>query len=107
MTTVHNVKDGTFDPTNPDHVYIGRANRAHGLAGSKWRNTHKMARESDRASSIEAFAQDVEDNVNWMERDLYELVGKRLYCWCSPKACHGDVLAGLANQLAERGPSSG
>jgi Domain of unknown function (DUF4326) len=28
---------------------------------------------------------------------LGELRGKVLGCWCSPKPCHGDVLARLAN----------
>ena len=27
-----------------------------------------------------------------------ELRGKVLGCWCSPKACHGDVLARIANE---------
>jgi hypothetical protein len=30
-------------------------------------------------------------------RDLH---GKRLFCWCSPLPCHGDVLARLAAELA-------
>ncbi len=30
--------------------------------------------------------------------DLHELQGKVLGCWCKPKACHGDVLAMLANK---------
>ena len=29
---------------------------------------------------------------------LPELRGKRLGCWCAPQACHGDVLAQLADQ---------
>ena len=28
---------------------------------------------------------------------LHTLKGKRLACWCKPKACHGDVLAKLAD----------
>ena len=28
---------------------------------------------------------------------LPELAGKTLGCWCAPRACHGDVLARLAN----------
>ena len=27
-----------------------------------------------------------------------ELRGKVLGCWCEPKACHGDVLARIANE---------
>lgn len=39
---------------------------------------------------------------HWIERqpdlmgDLHELKGKTLGCWCAPLACHGDVLAELA-----------
>lgn len=29
---------------------------------------------------------------------LSELAGKKLGCWCAPKACHGNVLAKYANQ---------
>ena len=28
-----------------------------------------------------------------------ELRGKVLGCWCKPKACHGDVLARIADEL--------
>jgi hypothetical protein len=28
-----------------------------------------------------------------------ELAGKRIGCWCKPAACHGDVLAELADAL--------
>ncbi|UFN51682.1 DUF4326 domain-containing protein (plasmid) [Roseomonas sp. OT10] len=27
--------------------------------------------------------------------------GKRLFCWCSPQACHGDVYAALAAELVQ------
>jgi hypothetical protein len=28
---------------------------------------------------------------------LPDLKGKTLFCWCKPDACHGDVLAELAD----------
>jgi hypothetical protein len=28
-----------------------------------------------------------------------ELKGKTLGCWCKPEACHGDILAELADTL--------
>lgn len=34
--------------------------------------------------------------------DLYELKGKTLACYCKPKACHGDILAELADNLPVR-----
>ena len=30
---------------------------------------------------------------------VLSLKGKRLGCFCKPKACHGDVLVGLVNYL--------
>lgn len=32
-------------------------------------------------------------------KDLHELKGKVLGCWCHPKKCHGDVLVKLVNKL--------
>ena len=32
-------------------------------------------------------------------KDLHELQGKVLGCWCHPKKCHGDILAKYANSL--------
>jgi hypothetical protein len=43
---------------------------------------------------------------NWLQgnpkgqrllRDIGQLRGKGLLCWCAPLACHGDVLLRLAN----------
>lgn len=34
-----------------------------------------------------------------MLRDLHELKGKTLACFCKPKDCHGDVLAEMADAL--------
>jgi hypothetical protein len=31
-------------------------------------------------------------------RDLHELRGKTLGCWCAPQACHGDVLVELSSK---------
>jgi hypothetical protein len=32
---------------------------------------------------------------------LPELKGKTLGCWCKPQACHGDILARLADALPD------
>lgn len=29
------------------------------------------------------------------------LHGRRLFCWCAPEPCHGDVLAQLAAEIVE------
>ena len=33
----------------------------------------------------------------YLLKDLHELKGKILGCWCSPLLCHGHILAELAN----------
>ena len=42
-------------------------------------------------------------------KDLGELKGKILGCWCRPNKCHGDILVELANGLTEivKGKSNG
>ncbi len=33
--------------------------------------------------------------------------GRRLFCWCAPQACHGDVYARLAAELVQAEPEEG
>lgn len=76
-------------------VYIGRP--------SKWGNpfSHKAGtqaqyRVSTRDEAVQAYAKWVVQQPELMA-SLPELRGKVLGCWCSPQACHGDVLSALAN----------
>jgi hypothetical protein len=57
-----------------------------------------------RAEAIENFElwlsgasfQDVEpERREWILENLDQLRGKRLGCWCKPKACHGDVYVSM------------
>lgn len=79
---------------DPDIVYIGR--------GSKWGNmySHKKGTKAaywveTREKAINAFKQQlwscIKAQIITID-DLLELDGKRLACYCSPQACHGDVL---------------
>lgn len=86
---VHNKK-------KPFDVYIGRP--------SKWGNpfTHKSGTlaEFEVATREEAIARYEEwlmAQPELVEAVKAELKGKVLGCWCSPLACHGDVLAKVAN----------
>lgn len=38
-------------------------------------------------------------NTELIKQIPLELRGKTLGCWCKPDACHGDVLAELANKV--------
>lgn len=70
-------------------VYIGR--------GSKWGNPFSVGTYG-RKGAIAKYKQWLETHPQLL-RDLKELKGKTLGCWCRPYACHGDVLAKLADRI--------
>lgn len=80
-------------------VYIGRP--------SKWGNpfTHKDGTKAEfilptRQECIDAFRTWITEGKGmYLLKDLHELKGKTLGCWCSPQSCHGDVLMELANNV--------
>lgn len=79
----------------PFDVYIGRP--------SRWGNpfSHKPGtlakyRVRSREEAVEAYGEWIIRQPELMAA-LPDLAGKVLGCWCSPKACHGDVLVRLAN----------
>ena len=74
----------------PYDVYIGR--------GSKWGNPFVVGRNGTREEVIEKYRVHLHASRDLMD-SLYELIGKRLGCYCAPQACHGDLLASMADQL--------
>lgn len=91
--TVVNVKTDEFD------VYIGRGNRRYGLSRSDWANPYHIGVDGSRDEVIAKYRAYVLSHPDLLAR-LPELRGKRLGCWCAPLACHGDVLAELADTAA-------
>lgn len=91
---------------NPHFVYIGRGNARKGLPQSKWHNPYRIEDapacfhlESERrAWAINTFAAHLQTSDELLV-DLPELAGKTLVCFCSPKKCHGGVLAHWWNHL--------
>jgi protein gp37 len=77
-------------------VYIGRENRRHGLLASPWANPFVIGKDGTRGEVIAKFETWLMGQPELLAR-LPELRGKRLGCWCAPQACHGDVLARLAD----------
>jgi hypothetical protein len=73
----------------PYDVYIGRP--------SKWGNKFVIEKDGTREEVIEKYREWLLQQKDLMD-DLHELKGKTLGCWCSPQACHGDVLSELANK---------
>jgi hypothetical protein len=70
-------------------VYVGRP--------SKWGNPFVIGRDGSRADVIAKYRAWIVAQPDLMGA-LEELRGRDLVCWCTPLACHGDVLADLANR---------
>ena len=67
-------------------IYIGRP--------SKWGNPFQVGKDRTRDEVIEKFRNWILTQPNLL-KDLHELKGKTLGCWCKPKRCHGDILVEL------------
>lgn len=77
------------DPNIPeDAVYVGRP--------TKWGNPYQIGKHGNRASVIRQFEEYLARNTT-LNKDLDELRGKDLVCWCAPAPCHADVLLRKAN----------
>ncbi len=86
-------------------VYIGRGRDPKTGTRGPWGNqfSHQSGtlakfRVGSREEAIERYEQYLLESPELMAR-LHELKGKTLGCWCAPKACHGEVLARLADAL--------
>jgi len=74
-------------------VYIGRP--------SKWGNPFEIGKDGDRDEVIAKY-RDWIQNQEELLQSLHELKGKTLGCWCSPKSCHGDILAEMADHVSQK-----
>ncbi len=80
MTKIVHCKKESYD------IYIGRP--------SKWGNPYQIDKDGTREEVIEKYRKYILSKPELL-KDLYELKGKILGCWCKPKPCHGDVLVEL------------
>ena len=81
----------------PFDVYIGRPS-AFGNPFSEKAGTQAEVKVENREEAIACFREWVSQQPELVARIKRELRGKVLGCWCHPKACHGDVLAEIANE---------
>lgn len=84
MTIVVHCKKEKYD------VYIGRP--------SKWGNPFTIGKDGTREEVIKKYEIWIRTQPNLL-KDLHELKDKVLGCWCSPKSCHGDILARMINEI--------
>ena len=64
----------------------------------KWGNPFSIGEDGTRKEVIEKYREWLLTQKHLL-RDLHELKGKTLGCWCHPKPCHGDVLVELVNEI--------
>lgn len=86
-TRVVNVKHEECD------VYIGRA--MPGFKAGIFRNNFRSGVDGTRSEVIAMFREDILNRLKTdpeLRAELEKLRGKRIGCWCKPRACHGDVL---------------
>jgi hypothetical protein len=83
MKRVVHCKRAAFD------VYIGRP--------TLWGNPFVIGKDGTRADVVRKYRAWIESRPDMIAKAKAELCGKVLACWCSPHACHGDVLAEIAN----------
>lgn len=84
----------------PYDVYIGRPSKwGNPFTHIKDRHTRAQFVVSTRDEAVSQYRQLLNAQVVRGDITLEELAaldGKTLGCWCSPKACHGDVLVSAA-----------
>lgn len=79
--------------TRKHSIYIGRP--------SKWGNPFIIGKDGNREEVIAKYKKWIETKPKLMAAIKIELKGKVLGCFCSPEACHGDVLAKIADKEEE------
>ena len=85
-----NLKDLVVHCKRERHdVYIGRP--------SIWGNPFVVGKHGVRGECVVKFREWILTQPELMQRTKTELKGKVLGCWCTPSACHGQVLAEIAN----------
>lgn len=77
------------DVITKNAVYIGRP--------SPFGNPFVIGRDGTREEVVEKYRNWILKQPELIEKVKKELKGKNLVCFCSPKACHGDILLKIAN----------
>lgn len=90
--TVVNILTHEYD------IYIGREGHGH---DGYWGNPYSVIRDGGRERVIVSYREYFLKRLRVdpeFARQIIKLKGKRLGCFCKPKACHGDVIAEYLNR---------
>jgi hypothetical protein len=79
---------------------------------SVWENTFAIDKKADNANMerkrvLVAYLNKIQEKIETQPGtyDLSELQGKKLYCWCAPLYCHGDILQYLLEKKYSPAPA--
>ena len=93
MTEVVNLRGKPWLTDESDVVRVDRQ--------TKWGNPYRIGRHGSRDGVLVRYARWLReqiDNDHITVADIRrELRGKRLACWCTPKPCHAQILAEVAD----------
>ena len=97
-TIVVNSRKNKYD------VYIGRpsiwGNPYTDVMNHKTLAQYIVANREEAIQKYETYIREKLEKDPELKKELLELKGKRLGCWCKPKACHGDVLVKLIEEFS-------
>lgn len=65
---------------------------------TRWGNPIRLEHEKDRGSVLAQYEEWLKTQPELIAAVKTELKGKHLVCWCTPKACHANVLLRIANE---------
>lgn len=96
LTTVVHLKRKDGVVVQDCDIYIGRACNMGGwrLTQSKWHNPFTIKTHGEKV--FELYEEYIRSSP--VIKDIEELRGKRLGCWCAPNRCHGDILVKILNE---------
>jgi hypothetical protein len=80
-----------------DSIYIGRPS-CWGNQFSHLDDTLAKFKVESRAEAIQKYEEWIRSKPEMIAMIKKELKGRILSCWCSPRLCHGHVLAWIANE---------
>lgn len=117
MIKVINGKQDGFVGENK--IYIGRENKYYGTKKSPLFNRFKLGQHGTREEVVELYKKDLvkkikqwkDENITSPEvEEVLRIAHKvknnedvTLSCWCSPLACHGDIIVKVVNLLITKG----
>ena len=93
---------------DPNNVYIGRAGivfidkQRFPKQSSNFANPFKIGKDGTRDEVIEKYKTYITNKLNdneELQKELINLEGKTLGCWCAPEPCHGDILLELIKKF--------